>query len=447
MSSAGDVNGDGLDDLIVGAYRDDPHGLGSGASFVVFGKTDGTTVQLSAIESGSGGFVINGVTTADYAGFSVSSAGDVNGDGLDDVIVGAKGDDPNGSLSGATFVVFGKTGGAAVELSAIQAGSGGFVINGVTASDYSGYSVSSAGDVNGDGLDDLIIGAWGDDPNGTGSGASFVVFGKTDGAAVELSAIDTGTGGFAINGVSAGDKSGFSVSSAGDVNGDGLDDLIVGAYADDPNGASSGASFVVFGKTDGITVELSDVEAGRGGFVINGVSASDLSGISVSSAGDVNGDGFDDLIVGSPYDAPNGSKSGASFVIFGGNFTGTVTEIGTLGNDALDGTSTNDVIFAGTGNDTIDGGGGTDRLSGGAGADTFTLRNLDGTTTLIDFDGVEGDRLDISDFGLTDFAAFEALLTTEGPGGHDTRITFDADTVVILENITPDDLVASHVML
>ncbi|HCY99836.1 MAG TPA: hypothetical protein DHV56_07580, partial [Rhodobacter sp.] len=447
VSSAGDVNGDGLDDLIVGAYRDDPHGLGSGASFVVFGKTDGTTVQLSAIESGSGGFVINGVTTADYAGFSVSSAGDVNGDGLDDVIVGAKGDDPNGSLSGATFVVFGKTGGAAVELSAIQAGSGGFVINGVTTNDYSGYSVSSAGDVNGDGLDDLIIGAWGDDPNGTGSGASFVVFGKIDGAAVELSAIDAGTGGFSINGVSAGDKSGFSVSSAGDVNGDGLDDLIVGAYGDDPNGTSSGASFVVFGKTDGTTVALSDVEAGRGGFVMNGVSANDFSGISVSSAGDVNGDGFDDLIVGSPYDAPNGSKSGASFVVFGGNFTGTVTEIGTLANDALDGTTANDVIFAGTGADTLDGGGGTDRLSGGAGADIFTLRNLDGTTSIIDFDGGEGDLLDVFDFGLTDFAAFEALLTPEGPGGHDTRITFDADTVVILENITPDDLVVSHVML
>ena len=194
-------------------------------------------------------------------------------------------------------------------------------------------------------------------------------------------------------------------------------------------------------------IELSDIEAGTGGFVINGVSANDYSGFSVSAAGDVNGDGFDDLIVGAYYDDPNGSNSGASFVVFGGNFSGAMTKVGTLGDDALTGSSGDDVIFAGVGNDTLDGGGGTDRLSGGAGADTFTLRNLDGTTTIIDFDGAEGDRLNVSDFGFADFATFQAVLTAEGPGGHDTRIALDADTFVILENITPDDLVASHVIL
>ncbi len=106
------------------------------------------------------------------------------------------------------------------------------------------------------------------------------------------------------------------------MNGDGLDDLIVGARWDDPNGDRSGASFVVFGKADGTAVELSDIEAGIGGFVINGVSANDQSGFSVSTAGDVNGDGFDDLIVGARRDDPNGSYSGASFVVFGGDFSG-----------------------------------------------------------------------------------------------------------------------------
>ena len=99
-----------------------------------------------------------------------------------------------------------------------------------------------------------------------------------------------------------------SVSSAGDVNGDGFDDLIVGApMAIDPNdGTFSGASFVVFGKTDGSAVDLSDVESDgtAGGFAINGVAAYDESGRSVSSAGDVNGDGFDDLIVGAPLAMP-----------------------------------------------------------------------------------------------------------------------------------------------
>jgi Ca2+-binding RTX toxin-like protein len=231
------------------------------------------------------------------------------------------------------------------------------------------------------------------------------------------------------------------------VNGDGFDDLIVGAFGDAPNGGYSGASFVVFGKTDGTKVELSDVEAGTGGFVINGVSTGDFSGSSVSSAGDVNGDGFDDLIVGAFDDDPNGGGSGASFVVFGGDFSGAATEVGTVGDDTLTGTSANDVIFAGIGNDALNGGGGVDRLSGGAGADSFTLRNLDGTTTVIDFDGGEGDRLDVSEFSFADFASFEALLSAEGPGGHDIRITLDADTIVILENITSDDLVASHVIL
>jgi VCBS repeat-containing protein len=406
-----------------------------------------SAIELSDVEAGTGGFVINGVSEYDESGFSVSSAGDVNGDGFDDLIVGARRDDPNGTSSGASFVVFGKTDGTAVALSDVEAGNGGFVINGVSAGDEAGFSISSAGDVNGDGFDDLIVGALGDDPNGTSSGASFVVFGKTDGTAVELSAVEAGNGGFVINGVSEGDFSGRSVNSAGDVNGDGFDDLIVGAPYDDPNGSSSGASFVVFGKTDGTAVELSDIEAGTGGFVINGVSEGDQSGFSVSSAGDVNGDGFDDLIVGACFDDPNGKNSGASFVVFGGNFSGAVTKIGTVGDDSMSGTTANDVIFAGTGNDTLDSGGGNDRLSGGAGADTFTLRNLDGTATVIDFDGAEGDRLNVSDFGFADFSTFQALLTAEGPGGHDTRITLDADTVVILENITPDDLVASHVML
>ena len=413
----------------------------------ITGVNDLFKVELSDIELGSGGFVINGVSADDYSGRSVSAAGDVNGDGFDDLIVGAPYDDPNGSRSGASFVVFGKTDGTKVELSDVEAGSGGFVINGVSADNWSGHSVSAAGDVNGDGFDDLIVGAPHDDPNGSYSGASFVVFGKTDGTKVELSDVEAGNGGFVINGAAVFRQAGFSVSSAGDVNGDGFDDLIVGAWGDNPNGDSSGASFVVFGKTDGVKVELSAVEAGTGGFVINGVSERDYSGRSVSAAGDVNGDGFDDLIVGAKGDDPNGDTSGASFVVFGGNFSGAVTRIGTLGDDMLTGTAANDVIFAGTGNDTLDGGGGIDRLSGGQGADLFTLRNLNGTTTIIDFDGAEGDKLNVSDFGFEDFDAFKALLTAEGPGGHDTLITLDADTVVILENITLDDLVAPHVIL
>ncbi|MCG8524307.1 MAG: FG-GAP-like repeat-containing protein, partial [Pseudomonadales bacterium] len=331
VSDAGDVNADGLADLLIGAYRDDPNGSLSGASFVVFGQTDGTAVELSAIEAGNGGFVINGASSIDLSGDAVSGAGDVNGDGLADLLVGASQDDPNDSDSGASFVVFGKTDGAVVELSDIEAGSGGFVINGVSSSDRSGQAVSDAGDVNGDGLADLLIGAYKDDPNGESSGAGFVVFGKADGTTVELSDIDEGNGGFAILGGDSGDQNGWSVSSAGDVNGDGLDDLLIGARFNETNGSASGSSYIVFGQTDGTAVEVSDIEAGSGGFAIHGMDSNNASGWSVSGGGDINGDGLADVVIGVPYDDTNGDQSGAAFVVFG-QTAGTAVDLSDINN-------------------------------------------------------------------------------------------------------------------
>src|SRR5262245_27855556 len=128
--------------------------------------------------------------------------------------------------------------------------------------------------------------------------------------AIELSGLD-GSNGFKINGVAAYDVSGYSVASAGDVNGDGFDDLIIGAYRADPNGEQSGASYVVFGSDQGFAANLNlSTLDGSNGFKLSGVATYDWSGFSVASAGDVNGDGFDDVIIGSP-------NADQSYVVFG----------------------------------------------------------------------------------------------------------------------------------
>jgi hypothetical protein len=302
VSAAGDVNGDGLADLIVGAPYNNAQG---GSSYVVFGKTTGTPIDLNAVRNGSGGFLMEGDYYFCESGFSVSAAGDVNGDGLADLIVGS----PLTSQDrGFSFVVFGKVNSTRIDLWDVADGTGGFVIMGNDRSMISGYSVSSAGDVNGDGLADLLVGAPNDPFN---NGRSYVVFGKVSGTAVNLSAVANGSGGFVVTGDSTSLASGFSVSAAGDVNGDGLADLIIGA----PLGNNyDGRSYVVFGKSSGTAIGLSAVASGTGGFVINGDSTALLSGYSVSAAGDVNGDGLADLIIGTPLANDGG---GRSYVVFG----------------------------------------------------------------------------------------------------------------------------------
>ncbi len=326
VSRAGDLNGDGVDDLIVGAFG--ANGSDFGSTYVVFGQSGAAfapLLNLSAL-NGSNGFRIDGVAMNDASGKAIAHAGDVNGDGLADVIIGASGADNNGSFSGSSYVVFGRSGtgfsSAALSLSTLD-GSNGFRLDGTAMGHGSGESVSAAGDVNGDGLDDVIVGASNASPNGTSSGSSYVVFGRTGSGAfaatINLSGLN-GTNGFRLDGAAAFDYSGIAVAGAADINGDGFDDVVVGARRAAPgSGSNAGSSYIVFGHSGvfAATLNLGTLN-GANGFRLDGVVAQDASGRAVAAAGDINGDGRDDLIIGAAFADPNGiSAAGSSYVLFG----------------------------------------------------------------------------------------------------------------------------------
>eukprot|EP01032_Pedospumella_encystans_P021415 gene21415-biopygen17453 len=344
VGNAGDVNGDGIDDVIVGALNGDPPSLGAGSNagiaHVVFGK-DMTgisapfgDVDLSTVNSGSTlGFRILGAAIDDKLGFSVASAGDLNNDGWGDVIVGAVLADPSGLIeAGIVYVVFGRhvTASAANAFNDIQLPittmdpNIGFRIIGAATGDNTGWSVSCAGDINGDNIDDVIIGAQFADPAHLGAdnnaGISYVIFGRdiansaTPFTDIYLSSMATGpTTGFRIIGAAAGDNSGFSVSTTGDINGDGVSEVIVGAYMADPTAftGNAGIAYVVFGRRYVFAnIYLVGIVTGsRAGFRILGAALDDQTGYAVSAAGDINNDGFGDVIVG--------TLQRSSYIIYG----------------------------------------------------------------------------------------------------------------------------------
>ena len=307
-------------------------------------------LNLSNLD-GNDGFVINGVSAGDRSGFSVSNAGDVNNDGIADLIIGAPSTIPNGTTGvGETYVVFGNNNigsSGSFNLSNLD-GNNGFVISEINSGDFNEISVNNAGDVNNDGIDDFIIGASTADPDARdAAGETYVVFGDNNigsSGNFNLSTLN-GSNGFIINGANRGDRSGRSVSNAGDINGDGITDLIIGAPAADPNGSASGISYVVFGGADvGNSGEfnLADIN-GINGFAIEGGSAADFQGFSVSNAGDVNNDGFDDLIVGASTADPNGNSSGVSYVVFGGVNVGNAGSINPANLNGINGFALNGV--------------------------------------------------------------------------------------------------------
>lgn len=419
VGDAGDVNGDGFDDLIVGAPFRDPFGGSTGRSFVIFGGADlGSTVRIPDLD-GSNGFGLRGIDSTRYggdrAGASVDGAGDINGDGLDDVVISAPG-------ANESYVVFGSTQGfdELIELADLD-GRNGFTID-ATGTSLSGGPVSNAGDINNDGLDDIVIsGRQGD------TRESYVVFGRTEGfgASLNLDSLN-GANGFAISDISGRDKL-VTASGAGDVNGDGIDDIIVGSANSRFVEPEPGESYVIFGSSERFGSSISVEELGNGqGFRIEG------GGLSVSGAGDFNGDGTDDLTI---LDRVSGNEdAGTGFVVFGGAETSgggnpvsptppdsaplNPASGGTAGNDGITGTDGDDTLSGLAGNDVLDGRAGADVLDGGEGTDT----------ALYEFDSSGGVTVDLMSGLATDQQGVQdELISIENIIGSDFGDTISGD--------------------
>ena len=329
VSTAGDVNGDGYSDVIVGSSYYSNDETREGRAFVYYGEPDG----LSTVP----GWSAEGDEFEGYFGFSVSTAGDVNGDGYADVIIGAPEYDNGHQNEGAVFLYKGSSEGLPA--------SPDWISEFDVEVHYFGQSVSTAGDVNNDGFSDIIAG--GSYSNGESSeSAVFAYYGNSAG----LSEFPD----WYVGANQSNSYFGRSISSAGDVNGDGYSDIIIGAPYYDAEDWNDGCAFVYYGGSEG----LADTAAWQ---VSGQIDA--LYGGSVSGAGDVNGDGFSDIIVGSPHYNGGNPYEGAAFVYFGSSgglstspdwsyepdvsptyFGGSVSSAGDVNNDGY-----SDIIIGATG--------------------------------------------------------------------------------------------------
>jgi len=261
------------------------------------------------------GITFSGVDDFGKLGTAISRIGDINADGLEDIAIGAPGSDVNGIDSGSVYVLFGRQGIFPATLSPGDFdGTLGLVINGVASSNNTGREVAAAGDINGDGIDDLVLSA----PLAfTGifftGGETYVIFGRDDGgfpATIELAELN-GTGpnatpGITIRGAAASDQSGFSVDAGGDINNDGVDDLLIGIANADvvPSGSNRGQVVVIYGQDDGSLpdiIQLLDLNGtganATAGVQINGFNDNERIGGLVRGVGDVNGDDIDDILI------------------------------------------------------------------------------------------------------------------------------------------------------
>jgi hypothetical protein len=295
VAGVGDVDGDGLDDMLIASPRSDLTDRDAGAVHLVLGRASPTDLSFSAADA-----VFLGEASWDCAGSALAGAGDVDGDGLDDMLVGALSNDSVATNAGAAYLVLGSTSLADLTLSAADA-----YFQGEAYWDYAGVAVAGAGDVDGDGYHDMLVGASGNDSAASDAGAAYLVLGGRSPVDLSLSAAAA-----CFTGRDTSDRAGSAVAGAGDVDGDGLDDILVGAPYASASLAEDGEVYLVLGSSSLADSSLPDADWSN-----HGESSADHAASSVAGAGDIDGDGLSDFLVGACENSSAGASMGRAYLV------------------------------------------------------------------------------------------------------------------------------------
>ena len=361
----GDADGDGLDDLAIGAPKSDDYAGDAGTVYVLTGATTGTITLSDATAS------TWGTSTTDNAGEVIGAPGDVDGDGYADLLIGAEKDDAYGSDAGIAWLVLGPFTNGAWDLSSADAELYG------PAGGEAGYAVSTAGDQDGDGQADVLVGAHETDDPVSNAGSAHLVLAPSGALAVE--------DGITLLGEATGDKAGSAVAGGSDLDGDGVDDVLVGAREYTSSGSKQGRFYLLFGP---VSADMSLADADE---IVTGPRQDARLGATLTMTGDVDGDGYPDFAAGAPEDDGAGDKTGATYL-----FSGHASGLSLAGATALvQGSSAKPEFGTAIAAGEVDGDGHADLLIGGpnddgaatdAGAGVLFYGPLTGTWSTSDAD-------------------------------------------------------------
>ncbi len=308
IATIGDLEGDGVTDIAVGAPFDDDNGSNRGAVWVLFLDSDGQVDIHQKISDSEGNFS-GGLDNEDQFGQAIAPLGDLNGDGFLDIAVSAPEDDDGGANKGAVWILFLNADGTVQSEQKISEDSGEFDES-LSTNNQFGHALANIGDLDSDGVTDLAVGVPYDDDGGTDRGAVWILFLNSDGTVKSSQKISSSSGDLNIT-LSNEDHFGSAVSEIGDLNGDGITDLAVGLSGRDQGGTNRGAVWILFMQRDGTVSSVTRIGQDQAGFS-GALSNNDQFGEALSNIGDINSDGTDDLVVG----APQSNDSGAFWILF-----------------------------------------------------------------------------------------------------------------------------------